>query len=129
MLNNYTFTREGEDKDNEGLMIPRYLASGRTAPNGKVYPEVSRTNEDDLVPVRSIVKKRTGDISVVTPDLLSKRFLHASFPDGSALGLSAGTSFSESTTQSILGLKLSLRHNYRNAGNIYINVISSIYNN
>ena len=105
MLNNYTFTREGEDKDNEGLMIPRYLASGRTAPNGKVYPEVSRTNENDLVPVRSIVKKRTGDISVVTPDLLSKRFLHASFPDGSALGLSAGTSFSESTTQSILGLK------------------------
>ena len=105
MLNNYTFTREGEDKDNEGLMIPRYLASGRTAPNGKVYPEVARTNEDDLVPVRSIVKKRTGDINVVTPDLLSKRFLHASFPNGSALGLSAGTSFSESTTQSILGLK------------------------
>ena len=118
MLNNYTFTREGEDKDNEGLMIPRYLASGRTAPNGKVYPEVARTNEDDLVPVRSIVKKRTGDINVVTPDLLSKRFLNASFPNNSALGLSAGTSFSESTTQSILGLRLSLRHNYRNAGNI-----------
>lgn len=105
MLNNYTFTREGEDKDNEGLMIPRYLASGRTAPNGKVYPEVARTNEDDLVPVRSIVKKRTGDINMVTPDLLSKRFLQASFPNNSALGLSAGTSFSESTTQSILGLK------------------------
>lgn len=105
MLNNYTFTREGEDKDNEGLMIPRYLASGRTAPNGKVYPEVARTNEDDLVPVRSIVKKKTGDINMVTPDLLSKRFLQASFPNNSALGLSAGTSFSESTTQSILGLK------------------------
>jgi hypothetical protein len=105
LLNNYTFTREGEDKDNEGLMIPRYLASGRTAPNGKVYPEVARTNEDDLVPVRSIVKKRTGDINMVTPDLLSKRFLQASFPNNSALGLSAGTSFSESTTQSILGLK------------------------
>lgn len=105
MLNNYTFTREGEDKDNEGLMIPRYLASGRTAPNGKVYPEVARTNEDDLVPVRSIVKKRTGDINMVTPDILSKRFLQASFPNNSALGLSAGTSFSESTTQSILGLK------------------------
>lgn len=105
MLNNYTFTREGEDKDNEGLMIPRYLASGRTAPNGKVYPEVARTNEDDLVPVRSIVKKRTGDINMVTPDLLSKRFLQASFPNNSALGLSAGTSFSESTTQSLLGLK------------------------
>lgn len=105
MLNNYTFTREGEDKDNEGLMIPRYLATGRTAPNGKVYPEVARTNEDDLVPVRSIVKKKTGDINLVTPDLLSKRFLQASFPDKSALGLSAGTSFSESTTQSLLGLK------------------------
>lgn len=105
MLNNYTFTREGEDKDNEGLMIPRYLATGRTAPNGKVYPEVARTNEDDLVPVRSIVKKKTGDINLVTPDLLSKRFLQASFPNNSALGLSAGTSFSESTTQSLLGLK------------------------
>jgi hypothetical protein len=105
LLNNYTFTREGEDKDNEGLMIPRYLATGRTAPNGKVYPEVARTNEDDLVPVRSIVKKKTGDINLVTPDLLSKRFLQASFPNNSALGLSAGTSFSESTTQSLLGLK------------------------
>ena len=105
MLNNYTFTREGEDKNNEGLMIPRYLATGRTAPNGKVYPEVARTNEDDLVPVRSIVKKKTGDINLVTPDLLSKRFLQASFPNNSALGLSAGTSFSESTTQSLLGLK------------------------
>ena len=105
MLNNYIFTREGEDKDNEGLMIPRYLATGRTAPNGKVYPEVARTNEDDLVPVRSIVKKKTGDINLVTPDLLSKRFLQASFPNNSALGLSAGTSFSESTTQSLLGLK------------------------
>ena len=105
MLNNYTFTREGEDKDNEGLMIPRYLATGRTAPNGKVYPEVARTNEDDLVPVRSIVKKKTGDINLVTPDLLSKGFLQASFPNNSALGLSAGTSFSESTTQSLLGLK------------------------
>lgn len=105
MLNNYTFTREGEDKDNEGLMIPRYIATGRTAPNGKVYPEVARTNEDDLVPVRSIVKKKTGDINLVTPDLLSKRFLQASFPNNSALGLSAGTSFSESTTQSLLGLK------------------------
>lgn len=105
MLNNYTFTREGEDKDNEGLLIPRYLATGRTAPNGKIYPEVARTNEDDLVPVRSIVKKKTGDINMVTPDLLSKRFLQASFPNNSALGLSAGTSFSESTTQSILGLK------------------------
>lgn len=105
MLNNYTFTREGEDKDNEGLMIPRYLATGRTAPNGKIYPEVARTNEDDLVPVRSIVKKKTGDINLVTPDLLGKRFLQASFPNNSALGLSAGTSFSESTTQSILGLK------------------------
>lgn len=105
MLNNYTFTREGEDKNNEGLMIPRYLATGRTAPNGKVYSEVARTNEDDLVPVRSIVKKKTGDINLVTPDLLSKRFLQASFPNNSALGLSAGTSFSESTTQSLLGLK------------------------
>lgn len=120
LLNNFTFSKEGEDKDNEGLLIPRYAATGRTAPNGKVYPAVQVEDENKLVPVRSIVKKRTGNVNVITPDLLSKRFLTASFPDGSAIGLSAGTSFSESTTQSILGLKLSLRLNYRNAGSIII---------
>ena len=93
------------DNDNAGLMIPRYMATGRTAPNGKVYPEVSRTNDDDLVPVRSIVTKGSGKATDVTPDLLSKKFLKASTPEGSAFGLSAGTSFTESTTQSVLGLK------------------------
>ena len=86
-------------------MIPRYMATGRTAPNGKVYPEVSRTNDDDLVPVRSIVTKGSGKATDVTPDLLSKKFLKASTPEGCAFGLSAGTSFTESTTQSVLGLK------------------------
>ena len=86
-------------------MIPRYLATGRTAPDGKVYPAVIRKNEDELVPVRSIITKKEGDLNVVTPDLLGKAFKKASFPEGSSIGLSSGTSFSESTTQSILGLK------------------------
>ena len=109
LLNNYKFSAEGSDPNNEGLLIPRYVATGRTAPNGKVYGDVVRQNEDDLVPVRSIVMKREGDLDIITPDLLSKNFLKTDTPDGSGLGLAAGSSFSEATTQSILGLK-SLRH-------------------
>lgn len=104
LLNNYKF-ESGEDKNNEGLLIPRYLASGRTAPNGKVYPEVTKKNEDELVPVRSIITKREGNLNVVTPDLFSKGFMKADFEEGSAAGLSLGASFSEATTQGILGLK------------------------
>ena len=105
LLNNYKFSAEGSDLNNEGLLIPRYVATGRAAPNGKVYGDVVRQNEDDLVPVRSIVMKREGDLDVITPDLLSKNFLKTDTPDGSGLGLAAGSSFSEATTQSILGLK------------------------
>jgi hypothetical protein len=49
--------------------------------------------------------KREGDLDIITPDLLSKNFLKTDTPDGSGLGLAAGSSFSEATTQSILGLK------------------------
>lgn len=91
--------------DNPGLLIPRYKALGRTAPNGKVYPDtpIARENEDDLVPVRSIVTKRKGDLSVITPDLIGKKF--KDFTPGAAIGLSFATSFTESTTQGALGLK------------------------
>lgn len=103
LLNNYVY-QEGEDTDNPGLLIPRYKALGRTAPNGRVYPEtpISRPNEDDLVPVRSIVTKRKGDLNVVTPDLIGKKF--KDFTPGAAIGLSFATSFTESTTQGALGL-------------------------
>lgn len=109
LLNNYKF-ESGEDKENTGLLIPRYLASGRTAPNGKVYPDVSKMNEDELVPVRSIITKTKGNLNVITPDLLSKGFLKTDINEGSAIGLSSGSSFSEATTQGILGLDFSLRH-------------------
>ena len=105
MLNNYTYKEKGEDKENPGLLIPRYVAAGRTSPAGKVYPAVTKKNEDELVPVRSIVTKCKGNLYEVTPDLLGKAFLKASFPNGSAIGPSVGTSFTESTTQGILGLK------------------------
>lgn len=105
MLNNYTYREKGEDKENPGLLIPRYVATGRTSPTGKVYPAVTKKNEDELVPVRSIVTKCKGNLYEVTPDLLGKAFLKASFPDGSAIGPSVGTSFTESTTQGILALK------------------------
>lgn len=104
LLNNYIY-QDGEDLDNPGLLIPRYKALGRTAPNGKVYPEtpIARPDENDLVPVRSIVTKYTGDLNVVTPDLIGKKF--KDFTPGAAIGLSFSTSFTESTTQGALSLK------------------------
>lgn len=103
-MNNYVY-KKGEDVDNPGLLIPRYKALGRTAPNGKVYPEKPIVNgsEDDLVPVRSIVTKNSGDLSVITPDLIGKKF--KDFTEGAAIGLSFGTSLTENITQSALGLK------------------------
>jgi hypothetical protein len=104
LLNNFIY-EDGEDTKNPGLLIPRYKALGRTAPNGKVYPEtpIARPDESDLVPVRSIVVKNDGDLNVVTPDLIGKKF--KDFTPGAAIGLSFATSFTESTTQGALQLK------------------------
>lgn len=84
MLNSYVY-HEGEDPQNPGLLIPRYKALGRTAPNGKKYSEKPLVNgsEDDLVPVRSIVTKRDGDLYTITPDLIGTKF---KFTDGAAIG-------------------------------------------
>ena len=103
LLNNYVY-HEGEDKENAGLLIPRYKALGRTAPNGKVYPDKPLVggSEDDLVPVRSIITKFKGDLETVTPDLIGTKF---KFTDGAAIGLSFSSSLTESTTQSALKLK------------------------
>lgn len=104
VLNNFIF-KDGEDEDNPGLLIPRYKALGRTAPNGKIYSEkpLVKGSEDDLVPVRSIVTKRSGDLNVVSPDLIGTKF--KDLTEGTAIGLSFSTSFTEGITQAILGLK------------------------
>ena len=103
LLNNYVY-HEGEDKENAGLLIPRYKALGRTAPNGKVYPDkpLVSGSEDDLVPVRSIITKFKGDVETVTPDLIGTKF---KFTDGAAIGLSFSSSLTESITQGALSLK------------------------
>jgi len=103
VLNNYVY-HDGEDKDNPGLLIPRYKALGRTAPNGTLYPdrELAHGSEEDLVPVRSIITKNRGDLNTITPDLIGTKF---KITDGTAIGLSFATSFTENITQSALGLK------------------------
>lgn len=104
LMNSYVY-KEGEDTENPGLLIPRYKALGRTAPNGKIYPDkpLASGSEDDLVPVRSIITKNTGDPNVITPDLIGTKF--KDFTEGAAIGLSFGTSLTENITQSALGLK------------------------
>ena len=79
-MNNYVY-QDGEDKDNPGILIPRYKALGRTAPNGKVYPTKPLVNgsEDDLVLVRSIISKKDGDANVVTPDLIDNKKFKSCF--------------------------------------------------
>lgn len=94
LLNNFVY-HEGEDAENPGLLIPRYKAVSRMAPNGKRYGPVARQNEDDLVPVRSIVTKNKGDLSVITPDLIGDRPGISDFTDGAAIGLSYATSTTE----------------------------------
>lgn len=96
VLNHYIYHENEEDVDNPGLLIPRYKALGRTAPNGKVYSEKPLANgsEDDLVPVRSIVTKNKGNLSVITPDLICKKFA-SDFTDQAAIGLSLATSLTE----------------------------------
>lgn len=105
MLNNYVYRDGPADETNPGLLIPRYKALGRTAPDGTIYPDkpLAKGSEDDLVPVRSIITKKDGDLNVITPDLIGKKF--KDFTDGAAIGLSFATSLTENITQSALGLK------------------------
>ena len=105
LLGGYKYVAEGEDKTNKGLMIPRYKALGRTAPNGKVYPNtpIKNPKENDLVPVRSVITKFKGNVHQVTPDLIGKKF--NDFTDGAAIGYSFGTSLTEAITQGALALK------------------------
>jgi hypothetical protein len=103
LMNNYRY-EEGEDPENECILIPRYKALGRTAPNGTRYPDkpIGKPSEEDLVPVRSIITK-SKDPDIVTPDLIGTKY--TDFSGGSAIGLSFGTSLTESITQGALALK------------------------
>lgn len=114
------YKKDGEDLDNKGLLIPRYIASGRVAPNGKIYPEVKTQNEDDLVPVRSIVTKVSGDPNIVTPDHLSLKMKQTDLNDGMTIGISFGTSLTENITQGLLALKHGGHERVQNlSGNLY----------
>ena len=96
LCNNFQFA-EGEDPGNKCILIPRYRATGRVAPNGKRYPAVTRENEHDYVPVRSIITKSTAR-DYVTPDLVND-YGYKDVQPGSGFGIALATGFSEATTQ------------------------------
>lgn len=92
LTNNYKY-EPGEDPDNKCILIPKYRAAGRVAPDGKRYPiRELKVDEKDLVPVRSIVTKFSKP-DIVTPDCISTKF--KDFTPGSAIGISFGTSLTE----------------------------------
>lgn len=101
VLNHFVY-KDGEDPENPCIMIPRYRAVGRVGKNGRRYSAVTTKDEDDLVPVRSIVSK-DKQTNIVTPDLISVKL--NDYTDGAAIGLSLGTGFMEASTQGVLGLK------------------------
>lgn len=102
MTNNYKYDF-GEDPDNKCILIPRYRASGRVSPDGKRYPARDiKPDEKDLVLVRSIITKFKNP-DIVTSDCISTKF--KDLTEGSAIGISFGTSITEAITQGALGLK------------------------
>ena len=102
LMNNFKYEL-GEDPDNSCILMPRYRAGGRVSPDGKRYPDRElKPNEDELVPVKSIITK-SKDFDIVTPDCISLRY--KDLTPGSGIGASFGTSLTEAITQSALGLK------------------------
>lgn len=92
-MNNYKYEL-GEDPNNKCVLIPRYRAAGRVAPDGKRYPEREiKADEKDLVPVRSIITK-FSEPDIVTPDCISTKY--KDLTEGSAIGSSFGRSLTES---------------------------------
>ena len=102
LTNNYKYEL-GEDPNNKCILIPRYRAAGRVAPDGKRYPaREMKADEKDLVPVRSIVTKFSNK-DIVTPDCIGTTF--KDLTPGTAIGTSFGTSLTEAITQGALALK------------------------
>lgn len=102
LMNNFKYDL-GEDPENKCILMPRYRAGGRVSPDGKRYPDREmKPNEDEFVPVRSVITK-FNEHDIVTPDCLSLRY--KDLAPGSGIGASFGTSVTEAITQSALGLK------------------------
>ena len=78
------------------ITFTQFRTADRIVRDGKVYSDkpLVNGNEDDLVPVRSIVTKNSGNLSVITPDLINRRFAQ-DFTDQAAIGLSFATSLTE----------------------------------
>lgn len=105
-MNNYKYSATEVDDNNNCIMLPRYRASLRVGPDGNRYSEVTKADETDLVPVRSVISKKI-EKDIVTSDLISTRF--KDLQDGMAIGTSFAMSFTESITQGALGLKHGLK--------------------
>lgn len=94
LANNFRY-EPGEDPENKCVLIPRYRAVGRVAPDGKRYGKVTRQNESDFVQVRSIITK-SKERDFITPDLLND-YAYKDITFGSGIGMALATGFSELT--------------------------------
>lgn len=88
------------DPENYGILLPRYRCEGRTTTSGERIGKSLKEDETDLVRVRSVVMSKKG---VVSTDMFSDKFGFDT--KNSRVGISMASSFTESLTQALLGLK------------------------
>lgn len=93
------YFKEGEDKDNTGIMVPLKDATGRTAINGEI---IKKSNSDEPVRVRSLLTSTLPE-GIITGDMLPNMF---SYKPGSRIGMSLISSLTEGLTQSGLALSV-----------------------
>lgn len=97
LASEYIF-KEGEDKDNKGILLARSKARGRTMVDGTVLGE---SNSDEMVKVRSLVTS-TLPSGTITRDMLSTII---DYKVGSKVGMNLISSLTEQLTQGGLALK------------------------
>lgn len=90
---------EGKDTGNQGIEIPMDKAVGRTLLDGRI---IKNNNSNKLVKVRSIVTSTKPDEVVITSDMITNSI---KYKEGSHIGISMITSFTEGLTQGGLALK------------------------
>jgi hypothetical protein len=89
---------DSTDEKNEGIMIPANQAEGRTKVDGSI---VKKTDSTEMIKVRSVITSSFKE-PIITKDMISNI---VKYKNGSRIGISMLSSFTEGFTQKALSLK------------------------